>query len=127
MTLKIQWAVSTVFAVGLAGCASMDYSQAEPAVLVNADGKVLNDIETLISGLLDNRRVLLASNVLKTDNRLIIEQNSNMMDPQGNMADGRMRAKPDHFRLLTLDGKCVLLHEQTGEYYPMDSVRCRPL
>ena len=110
----------------LGGCASLDMNQAVPALLSNPGAESRAEIAKTISDALDGRRIVLASDVLTADSRVIIDPVSSSLDPYGNPADGRVLGKPDHFQLKSVQGKCVLVHDQTGEFYVLTQAQCLP-
>lgn len=113
--------------LSLAACMSTDFSQSIPAVLAD-DGKDYRPaISKVISEILDGRRITLTQDTLKNDSRLLLEPKAEPMDPFGNPMSGRLLGKPDDFSLRTINGACALLHEDTGEYYALADVNCRPL
>ena len=111
----------------LGGCSTMDFSKSEPALLAKSAGDIRPALKDAVSKALGGRRVALASNVLTTDSRLIIEPKMEPRDPFGNPMSGRLLGRPDHFILKTANGECALMHEKTGEYYPLPGVACLPV
>jgi len=109
------------------GCMSTDYSKSIPAVLVDDGTDYRPVIRDVVSKSLNGRRITLTRNVLMTDSRLLLEPKAEALDPFGNPMSGRILGKPDDFSLKTINGTCVLLHENTGEFYPLEGVNCRPL
>ncbi len=110
-----------------AGCASVDYSDAKPGVIAKSDREARPVISALLSEILNRRYVQLTRDVLTKESRLIIEPKAEGFDPYGNPASGRLLGRPDHFTLLAVNGACVLRHEKTGEYYPVEGLKCKPL
>lgn len=118
-------AFAAVFLVS--ACMSTNYAQSVPAVLKDDGTDYRPMISKVVSEIMGGRRVTLTRNALMSDSRLMIEPKAEPMDPFGNPMSGRMLGKPDDFTLKTVDGLCFLLHEDTGEFYPLEGVNCRAL
>lgn len=118
--------LTVVLALTLSACVSTDFSTSVPAVLAD-DGKDYRPmISKVVSEALGGRRVNLTTGALKSDSRLLIEPKAEPMDPFGNPMSGRLLGKPDDFTLRTVDGACVLHHEDKDVYYPLEGVNCAP-
>jgi len=114
-------------ALVLGGCMTSDYTQSVPALLAEDGQDYRPAISKIVSEVLGKRRISLTRDALMTDSRLMIEPKAEPMDPFGNPMSGRLLGKPDNFTLKTVDGVCLLLHEDTDTYYPLENVNCRPL
>jgi len=97
----------------------------QAAVLSKSSVDVRAEIAEAVSKALNGRKVLISQNSLMDTNRLIIERRSAMH--QGISVMTRDMPMPDHFRLMMTGTSCVLVHEQTGETYPLSRVACKPL
>ena len=113
-------------AITLGACATVDYSKSVPALLTQQSTDARPEISRVVSEALNGRKVSLSADVLTNDSRLIIEPKPEGMDPFGNPGSGRLMGRPDHFLLQTIDNQCALYHKQSGEYYPLYGVTCRP-
>lgn len=114
-------------ALVLGGCMSSDFSQSVPAVLADDGTDYRPVLSKVISEALGGRRITLTPDTLKSDSRIMLEPKAEPMDPFGNPMSGRLLGKPDDFSLRTVNGQCVLLHEDKDIYYPLDGVNCRAL
>lgn len=105
---------------------STDFSKSVPAVLADDGTDYRPVIVKTVSEALGGRRINLTENALKTDSRLLLEPKTEPMDPFGNPISGRILERPDNFTLRTVDGVCVLHHEDKDVYYTLADVNCRP-
>jgi len=119
--------LSAALALPLAACVTSNYANSVPAVLADDGQDYRPVIAKVVSEALGGRRVNLTNMALKRDSRLLIEPKAEALDPYGNPMSGRLLGKPDDFSLKTVDGICVLHHEDKDVFYPLDGVNCRPL
>lgn len=95
----------------------------EPAVLSETSPSIRAEITQVVSKALGGRNVLIADNSLMTTDRLIIEQRNAVHNGMTVMT--REDPLPDHFRLMMSGKSCMLVHEQTGEVYPLLEAICK--
>ena len=95
----------------------------EPAVLSETSPAIRAEITQVVSKALGGRNVLIADNSLMATNRLIIEQRNAVHNGMTVMT--REDPLPDHFRLMVSGKTCMLVHEQTGEVYPLSQAVCK--
>ncbi len=117
-------ALTALLALSLSACVSTDFTTSVPAKLADDGNDYRPAIAKIVSEALGGRRVNLTTTALKSDSRLMIEPRAEPMDPFGNPMSGRLLGKPDDFTLRTVEGKCVLHHEDKDVYYPLDGVNC---
>lgn len=110
--------------ISLSACVSTDFTTSVAAKLADDGNDYRPAIAKVVSEALGGRRVNLTTTALKSDSRLMIEPKAEPLDPFGNPMSGRLLDKPDDFTLRTVDGKCVLHHEDKDVYYPLDGVNC---
>ncbi len=100
-------------ALGLTACAT---TAAQPAVLINPSPAVTDDIQRVTAKAL-GRKTLIAPGSLTTSSRLTL-------DPPFN---DRSYARPDKFTLQKTRAGCALVHDKTGQAYPLKAAQCAPL
>jgi len=76
-------------------------------------------------GLHDRGPVTLADDALVRDDKLIV-QRAPHPDSEGRPLDGRETGRPEHFRLVRNDSRCVLVQESTGRRWTLTSADCSP-
>jgi hypothetical protein len=69
--------------------------------------------------------VTLADDALTADDTLIVDRTVRR-DAQGRPLNGREAGRPERFRLLQQDSRCVLLHEGSGRRFVLQSASCAP-
>lgn len=117
--------VSTVAAVVTGACASSASEKEKPAVLSISSPDIRAEITDVISKALHGSNVQIADNSLMETNRLIIERRNAVH--KGITIMIRDDPMPDHFRLMMSGKSCVLVHEQTGEAYPLNMAVCKAM
>jgi len=123
----MRFALPVIAAMSLSACMSTDFSKSVPAVLADDGQDYRPTISKIVSEALGGRRVTLTESALKSDSRLLIEPRAEPLDPFGNPMSGRILDKPDDFTLRTMNGVCVLHHEDKDVYYTLDGVNCQAL
>ena len=73
------------------------------------------ELEQAVSDALGGRSVTIADDALTTDSMLIIEPKH---------LTGRDLRRPDHFRLVREDSRCVLVHQESEARYTLSDTRC---
>ena len=105
-------------------CASIAHPDS-PARIVQPDANSRAELQETIARALESSHVALADDALTRTSILMIERTP-ARDPTGQRLSGRDYEKPEQFQLV-LDGKrCTLIHQRTGERYPLRSTRCKP-
>ncbi|MGB0905941.1 MAG: hypothetical protein ACPGVT_00505 [Maricaulaceae bacterium] len=107
----------------LSACATTPMkADMQDAVLITPSAGTHKNLTAAVSQALNGIKVMIAPQELTRHSTLII-------DPPGmqDMATGgRSTARPDHFDLKTAQGKCLLVHRQTGTVFPLKTATCRP-
>ena len=111
--------------LGTAGCAARATPKDLPAVLVSPTAASRAELARVVSRALGGAPVTLADDALTGDGTLLVER-AEHRDASGRPLSGRDTGRPEHFRLVREGGRCVLVREETGERYPLDSATCLP-
>jgi hypothetical protein len=111
--------------LGLAGCSPRRVAPEMPALLTNPTERSHAELASVVSGALNGAPVTIAESALTSDDVLIVEP-ARRRDAGGVQLDGRETRRPDHFRLVTSGGRCVLVHERTGHRWTLTSATCAP-
>jgi hypothetical protein len=103
----------------LAACASSSprpdsLEGAVPAVIVEPTPKSRAALLQAVTDAL-GQEPLLADDALTRESVLLVERRH---------VEGRERGTPERFRLLLAGGRCVLVHERTGQRAPLVDTRC---
>lgn len=96
-----------------------------PAVLVNPGPGVRRELARAVSRALGGAPVTLADSALTVEDVLIVDRTVRR-DTQGRPLNGRETGRPDHFRLVTAGTDCVLVHQESGRRWPLESAACAP-
>ena len=97
-----------------------------PAIVVSPSTESQADLQRVVSTALSRENVLMARDALTETDLLIIERKPHRSN-SGQLLDDRSMAFPDHFRLILVDNRCMLLHVQTERRWLLENTRCRPL
>jgi len=116
------WAAVAV-ALAAAACPARSGTGDVPAVLTAPTAESRREIVRVVSGALDGASVTVADDALTRDDTLIIER-APARDASGRPLDGREKGRPERFRLLRVDSRCVLVHERTGRRFTLESATC---
>ena len=98
-------------------------SAAAPAAIMESTPEGRSDIQQAITAAL-GKDVLIADDALTKSSLLVIERRI-PRTLEGRVASGRILDPPETFRLVLEGDQCVLLHDRTGESYPLENARCR--
>jgi hypothetical protein len=104
-----------------AGCAHVTHDV--PAVVTDPTAESRAEIRRVVSQALHGAPLTLADNVLTRDSTLIVER-ARPRDESGVPLVGRDTGRPERFRLVKDGARCVLVHEGTGERYPLAATTC---
>jgi hypothetical protein len=96
-----------------------------PAVLVNPTAECRAELARVASSALNGAPVTLADDALVRADELIV-QRAPHRDSEGRPLDGRETGRPEHFRLVRNDSRCVLVQESTGRRWTLTSADCSP-
>lgn len=121
-----QRAVALVLAGTLwaGGCAHVRHDV--PAVITDPTEAGRAELRRVVSHALHGAPLTLADDALTRESTLIIE-GAHPRDASGVPLVGRDTGRPERFRLVQDGSRCVLVHEATGERYPLESTTCAAL
>lgn len=108
----------------LGACRSTASAADVPAVIDPPDVASRAELREAVSTLLGGRSVLLADDALTKTSLLILER-PRRRSIGGVFEPGRELEPPERFRLLGSDGRCVLVHLNTGMRHALTKTRCR--
>ena len=94
-----------------------------PATLTQKSATAHQELEATIAKALGVAKISLAADALLGESKLSVQQRPHM-GPDGNPIMGRIMKRPDHFALQTDGSTCSLIHDESGEVYPLNSVIC---
>jgi hypothetical protein len=111
--------VSTITFVGalvlLSACKTDDVRQDVPAQIIDPTPASRAELQHVVSNALGGRAVTIADDALTKDSLLIIEPKH---------LTGRDLGRPDHFRLVLSDSRCVLVHEESNARIGLMETSC---
>lgn len=99
----------------LSACKTDDVRQDVPAHIIDPTPESRAELQHVVSSTLGGRAVTIADDALTEDSLLIIEPKH---------LTGRDLAKPDHFRLVLSDSRCVLVHEESNTRIGLMETSC---
>jgi hypothetical protein len=108
----------------LTACAPGLAQEETPAVIDNPTEESRAALVAAVSTALDRPSVTLADDALTREDVLIIERVS-PRDARGTPLGGRDLDRPEHFRLVKVGARCVLVRERTGARQVLAATRCR--
>jgi hypothetical protein len=97
---------------------------ARPALIIHASAASRAELERAVSQALGGAPVRLADDALTRDSLLIVGRAQGRA-ANGLPMNGRELGRPQHFRLIERDSRCVLLHLETGRARVLPHTRCR--
>jgi len=109
----------------LSTCASGLAQPEVPAIIDKPTQESRAELARAVSDALNGAPVTLADDALTADSRLIIEK-AHPRDASGVRLSGRDGDRPEIFRLVKAEERCVLVHERTGKRTTLASTRCLP-
>jgi hypothetical protein len=117
--------MAVVGVLAVAACPARPGPPDVPAVLVNPTAESRAELARVVSGALNGAPVTLADDALVHDDTLVIERAPHR-DASGRPLDGRETGRPEHFRLVRNDTRCVLIQQRTGRRWTLASATCSP-
>jgi hypothetical protein len=93
------------------------------AVIIEPTDASRAALHEALSAALGRSDVTLADDALTRDSILLIEPTP-ARDAAGQRITGRDFGRPEEFRLVTREGRCMLIHERTGRQYELSHTRC---
>jgi hypothetical protein len=118
-------AVSMAGMLLLAGCHPRPAAPDVPAVLTGPTAQSQAELVRVVSEAMNGTPVTIADDALTADDRLIIDR-AQPHDARAMNLGGRETRRPEHFRLVKSGSRCVLVHEETGRRWQLDSATCTP-
>lgn len=98
-------------------------STGAPAAIMESTPAGRSDIEQAVTAAL-GKDVLIADDALTESSVLIVERRI-PRTMEGRIGSGRILDPPETFQLVLEGDQCVLVHDRTGEAYPLENTRCR--
>ena len=98
-------------------------STGAPAAIVESTPAGHADIRQAVAAAL-GKDVLIADDALTKSSVLIIERRI-PRTLEGRIGSGRTLDPPETFQLVLKGDQCILVHDRTGESYPLENARCR--
>jgi hypothetical protein len=96
-----------------------------PAVLTSPTAESHAELLRVVREAMNGAPVTLADNALTADDALIVERAQQPAAKEMNLS-GRETGRPDHFRLVKSGSRCVLVHQETGRRWTLESATCSP-
>jgi len=96
-----------------------------PAVLTNPTAQSRAELVRIVSAAMNRATVTIADNALTADGVLIVERAQQPAAKDMNLS-GRETGRPEHFRLVRSGSRCVLVHQETGRRWTLESATCSP-
>ncbi|PYQ17955.1 MAG: hypothetical protein DMF81_26410 [Acidobacteria bacterium] len=109
------------FAACPAGAARGDV----PAVITNPTAQGRAELLRVVGEALNGAPLTIADDALTRASTLVIER-ARPRGPDGIPMTGRDRGRPERFQLVKNGSRCVLVHERTGQRFPLASATCAP-
>ena len=97
-----------------------------PAVITAPTAGSRVELQRAVSLALNGAAVTIADDALTRDDALVVER-APARDPEGRPLTGRETGRPEHFRLVTNGGRCVLVHEGSGRRFTLAATTCSPV
>lgn len=94
-----------------------------PAVISAYSEETHKEIELTISKALGRGPVLLGPDVFLRNDVIIVERKQRR-SIDGGMLQGRSMERPEKFRLVIKESRCVLVHLKSKNYYPLTNLSC---
>lgn len=125
---------ATLFVIQLAGlcaCANPELAAhptglEQPARISKPSPEAQAELLRAVNTALHTSGVTLADDALTTTDSLIIERVP-ARDASGQRLSGRDFDRPQHFLLVKADRECVLVHQESGQRFPLKDVDCEGL
>jgi hypothetical protein len=102
---------------------SCSATQPLPALLEKPSAETRLLLEIAVGDLFDSQSIKLADNTFLEKSIVIIEY-SQPKDNRGNLLDGREIREADTVSLLTVNGKCYVRHNQSGQIKIVTKINC---
>ncbi len=114
--MRLLKAISVVgMTLVISACKTDDVRQDVPARIIDPTPESRTELLHVVSSTLGGRTVTIADDALTKDSMLIIEPKN---------LTGRDFGKPDHFRLVISNSRCVLVHEESDARLELTETGC---
>jgi hypothetical protein len=113
-----------VTTLSVAACHTTAHSEEHAAVLVAPSPATRAQLQAAVSEMLGNANITLADSALTDSSTLSIER-ARLRDPSGMRIMGRDYEKPQTFRLVLQQSKCVLVHDASGKRATLLNANCK--
>ena len=117
--------VSVAGTLLVAGCHPRLAPPDVPAVLTAPTAQSHAELARVVSAAMNGAPVTVADNALTADGMLIVERAQHRGAQDMNLS-GRETGRPEHFRLVKSGSRCVLVHQDTGRRWTLESATCSP-
>jgi len=107
----------------LSGCRTPQAGEEVPALIVNPTAASRAALASAVGAALGGAVVMLSDDALTAQSWLAIDRRPRR-DPEGTPAQGRELGRPEEFLLVKSGGRCVLVHQRTGQRYPLADTEC---
>ena len=118
--------VAGVAQLVLCACAVPANETEQRAVLIEPSLETRAELQGAVDRALNGVSVLLAKGALTIDDQLIVERRP-IRDASGRILLGREEDRPQHFHLVRIGERCVLVHDESGQRSELKTARCRAL
>jgi len=109
----------------LAGCTPRLAPQDVAAVLTNPTAQSHAELVRVVTAAMHGVPVTIADSALTADGMLIVER-ARHQDARDMNLGGRETVRPEHFQLVKSGSRCVLVHQETGRRWKLESATCSP-
>ncbi len=106
-----------------AGCHPRLAPADAPALLTSPTAQSHAELVRVVSEAMNGAPVTVADDALTADDVLIVERARQQSAKDMNLG-GRETVRPHHFRLVKSGSRCVLVHQETGRRWTLESVAC---
>jgi hypothetical protein len=122
---RVTCAVSVAGTLLVAGCHPRLAPPDVPAVLTSPTAQSRVELVRVVSAAMNGASVTVADDALTADGTLIVERAQHRGAKDMNLS-GRETGRPEHFRLVKSGSRCVLVHQETGRRWTLESATCSP-
>jgi hypothetical protein len=122
---RLAGVVSVAGTLLAAGCHPRLAPADVPAVLTSPTAESRADLVRVVREAMNGAPVTIADNALTADDALIVERARQPAAKDMNLS-GRETGRPEHFRLVKSGSLCVLVHQETGRRWTLESATCSP-
>lgn len=114
-------AITVLSLILVSGCQTDGNADPVPAVLQQADETSLRQLESVLADALGRASVELGAGDV-TESSVVV-----VLPPPLGPLEGNSPAAPELFDLVTYNGDCFVVSQDTGEQFELAGLACRPL